>query len=193
MAQRNVTELLAGAVVLVVAVGFLGYAVANSGRTTSSGYTLNADFERIDGVSPGSDVRLAGVKVGRISATSIDPKTYQAHVAFTVQNDIKLPLDSSAEVTSDGLLGGKFLSLVPGGDEKMLADGGKVTITQSAVSLEGLLGKFIFSVGDLSSNVQKSLRENQKPMSASSPDASSSAPPGGLAPGKAPQLLPPLK
>lgn len=163
MAGRNVTELLAGAVVLAVAMGFLGYAVANTGRTTTSGITLNASFERIDGIGPGSDVRLAGVKVGRITATSIDPKTYQAQVQFTLDASIRLPTDSSAEIASDGLLGGKVLALVPGGDDKMLGNGGKLRITQSAVSLEQLLGKFIFSVSDLSSNVQKSLRENQQP------------------------------
>jgi phospholipid/cholesterol/gamma-HCH transport system substrate-binding protein len=161
MAQRNVSELLAGAVVLAVAVGFLGYAVVHTGRTAASGYTLSANFDRIDGLSPGSDVRIAGVKVGRITEASIDPKTYQAQIKFTVQPDVKLPTDSSAEISSDGLLGNKVLSLVPGGDDKMLPDGGRVQITQSAVSLEQLLGKFIFSVGDLSSNVQKSLKENQ--------------------------------
>ena len=62
---------------------------------------------------------------------------------------------------SDGLLGGKALTIVPGGDDKMLADGGQIKITQSAASLEQMLGKFIFSVSDLSSNVQKSLKENQ--------------------------------
>jgi len=163
MAQRNLSELVAGGVVLAVAVGFLGYAVANTGRSASSGYRLQANFERIDGLSPGSDVRLAGVKVGRVVTTRIDPKTYQAQISFSVQDDVKLPTDSSAEITSDGMLGGKVLSLVPGGDDKMLADGGQITITQSAVSLEQLLGKFIFSVGDLSSNVQKSLKENQAP------------------------------
>ncbi len=136
MAQRNLTELVAGAVVLMVAAGFLGYAVANTGRTTIHGYTLRAKFERIDGLSAGSDVRLAGVKVGSILATSVDPKSYQATVMFSVQPSLRLPTDSSAEISSDGLLGGKTLALVPGGDEKMLADGAEVTITQSAVSLE---------------------------------------------------------
>jgi phospholipid/cholesterol/gamma-HCH transport system substrate-binding protein len=169
MAGRNMTELLAGAVVLAVAVGFLGYAVANTGRTTSSGITLNASFERIDGIGPGSDVRLAGVKVGRISSTSIDPKTFQAQVAFTVDASIRLPADSSAEIASDGLLGGKVLSLVPGGADKTLLDGGRLQITQSAVSLEQLLGKFIFNVSDLSANVAKSLKENQKPAEGAAP------------------------
>jgi phospholipid/cholesterol/gamma-HCH transport system substrate-binding protein len=163
MAQRNLAELVAGGVVLAVAVGFLGYAVAHTGRSTVSGYTLTAKFERIDGVSIGSDVRLAGVKIGNVTAARIDPQSYQAIVTFSVQPGVKLPKDSSAEITSDGLLGGKFLSLVPGGDEKMLVDGGQVTITQSAVSLEQLLGKFIFSVTDLASNVQKSMKTTEAP------------------------------
>src|SRR5438445_331736 len=82
------------------------------------GTRLVAKFDRIDGLSVGSDVRVAGVKVGSISATAVDPKTFQANVAFTVQPSLKIPRDSSAEVTSDGLLGGKFIALVPGGDDK---------------------------------------------------------------------------
>jgi phospholipid/cholesterol/gamma-HCH transport system substrate-binding protein len=163
MAQRNLTELVAGAVVLLVAAGFLGYAVAHTGRSRISGYTLNARFQRIDGLAIGADVRLAGVKVGTVNATRIDPATYLAVVSFSVEPGLKLPLDSSAEVTSDGLLGGKFLALAPGGDDKMLPDGGTVTITQSAVSLEQLLGKFIFNVNDLTDAVQKQLKERAAP------------------------------
>jgi phospholipid/cholesterol/gamma-HCH transport system substrate-binding protein len=137
-------------VVLVVAAGFLGYAVANTGRTPVSGYSLHARFDRIDGLAVGSDVRLAGVKMGSVTSARVDPQTFQAEVVFTVQNAVKLPRDSSAEVTSDGLLGGKYLSLVPGGDEQTLAAGSAVTITQSSISLEQLLGKFIFSVSSLS-------------------------------------------
>ena len=151
MAQRSLAETLTGAVVLVVAVGFLSYAVANTGRTPVSGYSLLARFDRIDGLAVGADVRVAGVKVGSITAARVNPQTFQAEVAFTVQNAVKLPRDTSAEITSDGLLGGKYLSLVPGGDDRMLAAGGIVTITQSAISLEQLLGKFIFSVTSLSS------------------------------------------
>ena len=161
MAQRNLTELLAGAVVLVVALGFLGYAVANTGRSSGSGITLTARFDRIDGLAIGSDVRLAGVKVGAVRTAVIDPKTYQAVVTFSVQSGLNLPKDSSAEIASDSLLGGKILSLVPGGDDKTLVDGSSVTITQSSVSFEQILGKFIFSVSDLSANVQKSLDQNK--------------------------------
>ncbi|MCX7384124.1 MAG: outer membrane lipid asymmetry maintenance protein MlaD [Alphaproteobacteria bacterium] len=159
MAQRNLTELLAGAAVLLVAAGFLGYAVANTGRTPVSGYALHARFDRIDGLAVGSDVRLAGVKIGTVTSAGIDPKTFQATVNFTVLATLKLPKDSSAEITSDGLLGGKFLSIVPGGDDKVLASGGEVTITVSAISFEQLLGKFIFNVSDLTSSVQKQLQQ----------------------------------
>ena len=161
MAQRNLTELIAGAAVLLVAAGFLGYAVANTGRATVSGMTLHAKFERIDGLAVGSDVRLAGVKVGNVTATRVDPTTYQAVVTMTLQSGLKLPRDSSAEVSSEGLIGGKSIAIVPGGDDKHLADGGDFTITQSAASLEQLLGKFIFGVGELSSNVQRMLDTNK--------------------------------
>jgi phospholipid/cholesterol/gamma-HCH transport system substrate-binding protein len=155
MAQRNGAELVAGAVVLAVAAGFLWYAVANTGRSVGGGYDLHARFDRIDGMPVGSDVRIAGIKVGSIVAARINPQSYQADVEFTVQSDVKLPKDSSAVVTSDGLLGGKYLSLEPGGDTTMLASGGEITLTQSSISIEQLLGKFIFSAGNLSSGSQK--------------------------------------
>lgn len=163
MAQRDLTELVAGAAVLLVAAGFLGYAVANTGRGAVSGHSLKARFDRIDGLVVGSDVRLAGVKVGSVTDTRIDPATFQAIVTISVQPGLRLPKDSSAEIGSDGLLGGKTIALVPGGDDKMLVDGGEFAITQSALSLEQLLGKFIFGVNDLSANVQKQLDQNAKP------------------------------
>jgi phospholipid/cholesterol/gamma-HCH transport system substrate-binding protein len=149
MAKRNFAEVASGAVVLVVAFGFLGYAVVHSGRSAASGYELLAKFDHIDGLAVGSDVRLAGVKVGSVLSARIDPASYQAVVALSVQNDVKLPADSSAEITSDSLLGGEYLSLSPGGDSRMLQPGQAITITQGAVSLEQLLGKFIFSVTDM--------------------------------------------
>jgi phospholipid/cholesterol/gamma-HCH transport system substrate-binding protein len=155
MARRNAAEVLAGLMVLLVAAGFLAYALATSGAAGVPGYPLTAEFDRIDGLGVGSDVRMAGVKVGSVTGTSIDSKTYLAVVGFTVQKDIQLPKDSSAAIASQSLLGGKYLSLVPGGSETMIPSGGRVTITQGSVSLEDLLGKFIFSVTDLVSSLQK--------------------------------------
>ncbi len=192
MAKRNISELAAGAAVLLVAGGFLVYAVANTGHAQSGGDTLHAAFDAIDGLSTGSDVRLAGVKVGAVTATAIDDKTFQAKVAFSVPPSIHLPTDSSAQITSDGLLGGKYLSLVPGGSSNAIPNGGTVAITQSTVSLEQLLGKFIFSVTDLASNVQKQLKQNAPGSVGSGPAGSGSAGPDAGAPlGKLPDAAPP--
>jgi phospholipid/cholesterol/gamma-HCH transport system substrate-binding protein len=146
MHRRSILEVVIGALVLLVAAGFLAYAIANSGRSTGSGYTLYARFDHIDGLGVGNDVRLAGVKIGSVSEERIDSRTFQAIVGFSVRDDIKLPKDSAAIITSESLLGGKYLSLQPGGDEVVLQPGQMVTITQGSVSLEELLGKFIFSM-----------------------------------------------
>jgi phospholipid/cholesterol/gamma-HCH transport system substrate-binding protein len=146
MNRRSIAEVLTGAVVLLVAAGFLAYAVANSGRTAGTGYPLLARFDHIDGLGVGSDVRLAGVKVGSVTEERIDPQSFQAVVRLSVRDDLKLPKDSAAIITSESLLGGKYLSLQPGGDEATLQAGQTITITQSSVSLEELLGKFIFSM-----------------------------------------------
>ncbi len=169
MARRSAAEVLAGLLVLVVAAGFLAYALATSGAASVPGYTLSAQFDRIDGLTMGSDVRMAGVKVGAVTATYIDPKTYMAVVDFTVQKNIELPTDSSAAIASQSLLGGKYLALVPGGSEQMIPPGGQVTITQGSVSLEDLLGKFIFSVTDLVSSLQKPGGQKAPPASGSAP------------------------
>lgn len=144
--RRGVAEILTGAAVLVVGAGFLAFAVSHSGRGSVGGYPLTARFDRIDGLAVGSDVRIAGVKVGSVTETQIDPRSFLAVVTLTVRHDIQLPRDSSAEVTSESLLGGKYLSLTPGGDEAILKPGQTISITQSSISLEQLLGKFIFSL-----------------------------------------------
>ena len=151
MRRRGIGEILTGAVVLLAAAAFLVYAVAHSGRSTTSGYTLYAKFDHIDGLGVGSDVRIAGVKVGTVNEERIDPQSFQAVVSLSVRDDIKVPKDSAAIITSESLLGGKYLSLQPGGDETMLQPGQTITITQGSISLEDLLGKFIFSM----TNTQK--------------------------------------
>jgi phospholipid/cholesterol/gamma-HCH transport system substrate-binding protein len=149
MGRHGVAETLTGALVLVVAVVFLAYAVAHSGRTAGSGYTLHAQFDHVDGLAVGGDVRIAGVKVGTVTDEQINPKTFAAIVSMTVRDDIQLPKDSGASIVSESLLGGKYISLSPGGDEAVLKPGQTITVTQSSVSLEELLGKFIFSVTSL--------------------------------------------
>jgi phospholipid/cholesterol/gamma-HCH transport system substrate-binding protein len=145
MPKHNPAEVAAGAAVLLVAGGFLAFALANTGRGLGGGgMALNAAFDHVDGLSPGAEVRIAGVKVGSIETITLDPKTYEADVTFTVQKGIKLTDDSSATVSTDGLLGGKYLAVATGGDEKILKSGDSITITQGSVNLEALIGKYIF-------------------------------------------------
>ncbi len=152
MQGRSLAEVATGAVILAVALLVLGYAVVNSGRGTvggGEGTRLTARFDRIDGLSNGADVRIAGVRGGTVTDARIDPQTFSAELTLRVDSGLRLPDDTSAEVTSEGLLGGRYVSLVPGGSDKVLADGGRITQTQGSVSLESLLGRFIFSVTQL--------------------------------------------
>lgn len=144
---RNVVETVLGGVVLVVAIGFFGWAYGRSSVGDPGGYTLVAKFDRIDGLPMGADVRVSGIKVGKVLDQSLDPQTYRAQVRFSVMSDVELPTDSSAAVVSSGLLGGKYVALVPGGDDQLLKDGGEITLTQSSVNIEDLIGKYIFSQG----------------------------------------------
>jgi phospholipid/cholesterol/gamma-HCH transport system substrate-binding protein len=138
-------EIATGASVLLVAGAFLVYAVANTGQKFGvEGYMLHANFDHVDGLSVGSDVRIAGVKIGSIQSIHLDPKTYLANVTFNVATFVKLSDDSSATVSTDGLLGGKYLALADGGSDKTLRPGGQITITQGTVNLEALIGKYIF-------------------------------------------------
>ena len=155
--RRSVSELAAGSLVLLATVGFIAYAAGHTGRSETGGTRLVAQFDNVGSIGPGADVKIAGVKVGSVTGSSIDPATFQAKLTFTVQANIKVPADSSATISTGGLLGGAFVTLSPGGSDKTLTDGQTVGITQSATNLEDLLGKFIFNVGSLADATQKSL------------------------------------
>ena len=143
--KNNALETIMGAVVLVVAAFFLTFAYRSSGYHDQGGQLFTARFDRVDGLQVGSDVRVSGVKVGIVKEISVDPKTFLAQVTMSVTNTVLLPKDSSAEIITDGLLGGKYLALVPGGDEVNLKSGDMITHTQSSVSLEAMIGQLIFS------------------------------------------------
>jgi phospholipid/cholesterol/gamma-HCH transport system substrate-binding protein len=144
MPRRSVADVLTGAAVLLVAVGFLAFAIVHSGRTVAQGYKLKAQFDAIDGLNVGADVRIAGVKVGSVTDERLDTATFLALVGFSVRDGVQLPKDTSATITSESLLGGKYLALAPGGDEALLKPGDTITITQGSISIEQLVGKYIF-------------------------------------------------
>jgi len=178
MARRNAAEVLTGLVVLAVAGGFLTYAVAHSGQSSiGAGYPLFARFDNVAGLNVGAPVRLAGVQVGRVDSETVDPKTYLAVVGMTLRQGLEIPKDSSVVVSSESLLGGEYLSIQPGADEKMLQAGQRFTITQGAVSIEQLLGKFIFSATSIVSSMGSGTQPGKSAPPTTSPGSASG---GGL-------------
>ncbi|MFM2045632.1 MAG: outer rane lipid asymmetry maintenance protein MlaD [Pseudomonadota bacterium] len=163
--SRNVIETVMGGVVLVVAGFFLFVAYTSADVGGVTGYSVTARFSSTGGLAAGADVRISGVKVGTVTDATLDKATYQAVVTMQIDPMVRLPIDTSAAIASESLLGGRFLQLQPGAEEEMLADGGTIDYTQSAVNLEELLGRFIFS---------------------SSGGSGSSAAPAGEAPAEAP-------
>jgi len=145
---RNLVETLLGAVVLVVAGLFVVFAYSTTNVRPVRGYEVIAKFERIDGLTTGSDVKLSGIKVGTIVEQKLEPETYLAVVRMSIESSIKLPTDTVAQVVSEGLLGGNFIALVPGGADKMIPAGGEIKFTQAPVNIVQLLGKFIFGAGE---------------------------------------------
>lgn len=143
--KRNLIETIMGAVVIAVAVFFFVFAYTTADIRTVPGYLVTAKFDRIDGINLGSDVRLSGIKVGTVTAQILDPDDYLAKVTLSIDHKVKLPVDTSASITADGLLGSKYLNLSPGGAEKMLKPGDEIGITQGSIDMFAIIGKLIFS------------------------------------------------
>jgi len=141
---ENRTEVLTGAAVLAIAVGFVLYATQGTDLTGQAGsYPLMASFRSVEGITIGSDVRLAGVKVGTITDLRLNPQTYFADAVISVQDTLQLPTDSAILISSEGLLGGNFVEIVPGGAPDNLAPGDEIEDTQGSVSLISLLMAFV--------------------------------------------------
>ncbi|WP_417318328.1 outer membrane lipid asymmetry maintenance protein MlaD [Emcibacter sp.] len=140
--RNNLVETLVGGVVLVIAASFLYFAYTHANLTSNGGVHLKAKFDKIDGLVVGSDVRVSGIKVGSVVKQYIDSDTFMAVVEFTVNPDINIPEDTFAKITAEGLLGGNYLALDPGGSDEFLQDGDEILDTQGSVDLLGLLDKF---------------------------------------------------
>lgn len=141
-------ETLTGGLVIAVAVAFFVYAYqAVSLKSAAGSYTIAAKFDQVDGISTGSDVRLSGIKIGTVVASRLNPETFEAELTLAIIPSIRLPEDSSARITTEGLLGGTYIALQPGGSENFLAQGDTIQYTQSAVDLMSLIGKTVFGQG----------------------------------------------
>lgn len=143
--SHSPTEVLAGTLVLAATGAFLFYASQFVGASGAGGgaYPLTASFRSAEGIGVGTDVRLAGVKIGSVTDMELDPATFRAETTFSIRQDVLLPDDTAVIVASEGLLGGNFIELLPGGSPFNLEPGSEILDTQSAVSLLTLLLRYV--------------------------------------------------
>ena len=146
--KSNLLETLIGAAVVAVAAAFFFFAYHGAGLTgAANGYHVLAQFDNISGVSVGTDVRVAGIKVGTVVGQTLDPKSFQAKIDMLLQPQFELSDDTSARVTSEGLLGATFVSLQPGGSDSKLKNGSEIAYTQGSVDMWSLISQAMFSKG----------------------------------------------
>ncbi len=139
MSRAGAFETIVGLIVIAVAVAFLWYAAGVSGdRARVADYQLDAVFGRVDGLSVGADVKIAGISVGEVSGSVLDPATYEATVSMSINRDVQVPDDSVAKIVSDGFLGGAHVSIEPGASEEYFQEGDRITITRGSVDLLNL-------------------------------------------------------
>ena len=142
--RQNTTEAIVGGLVLVTALGFLAFTLRSTGYSVGgSNYELTASFRSVEGITAGSDIRLAGVKIGTVSDISLNPVTFRGETTLAIQSAIAIPADSAVVIASEGLLGGNFVEIVPGGALDNFEAGAEIEDTQGAVSLISLLLKFV--------------------------------------------------
>ncbi|HMA14965.1 MAG: outer membrane lipid asymmetry maintenance protein MlaD [Bacteroidota bacterium] len=154
--RRNMIETVMGAVVLLVAVFFIVFAFRSAGlNADGDGYRVTVEFSDASGLAAGTDVRLAGVKIGTVLEQHLNPDTYYAVVTLGISQSVRLPSDSSARIIPDGLLGGNYVALEPGGDDAFIEDGGRITYAQGSINVVDLLGRFIFSAADAANDAGK--------------------------------------
>ena len=147
--RENRTETLVGAVVLAAAIGFGVYAAKAAGiGNATQGYELTASFRSVEGITAGTDIRLAGVKIGQISDLTLNPDTFRADVTLAFADGVAIPNDSAVAIASEGILGGSFVEIVPGGSLDNFAPGEEIEDTQGAISLISLLLKFVTGEGE---------------------------------------------
>lgn len=147
--NKKPVETIMGIVVLLIAVLFLAFAYRVSDLQVVKGYELSARFFKVGGLNIGSDVRINGVKIGTVTSQKLSNEDYMVDVVLSIASNIKLPDDSVVSITSDGLMGNKFVKIVPGHSQKTLQNGDQIAKTQDFETLEDLIGKFIFkATGD---------------------------------------------
>lgn len=150
--RDNFIEALVGLLVVLLAAWFVFFAWQRTGGEIRDSITVTALFPAANGVSVGTDVRVAGLKVGQVTGHRLDPQSYQAQLTLALDRDVRIPADSSAAITSEGLLGGNYIALLPGGSQTPLKNGDAILDTQGSVDMMGLVGSLINRSGSGGSN-----------------------------------------
>lgn len=151
--KDSAVETAIGAIVIAIAAVFFFFVYSTTDRGTArGGYRVSAEFDNVGAINVGTDVRLAGIKVGSVVAQELDPDTYQARLTLAIDPKLKLANDTTAKVSSEGLLGAPYIALEPGGGENLIADGGQIEITQGAVDFWKLVSESMFSKPEESSS-----------------------------------------
>ena len=145
--SRNTIETVMGAVVLIVAGVFLWMAYAVTNIQSSDGTMITAEFGGIGGLNVGDDVRISGIKIGKVTDTNLNTQTFGATVTLSIDPSISLPADSAARIAASSLLGGNHVEILPGFEDDMIPSGGMIYDTRDPVNLTDLLGKAVFSGG----------------------------------------------
>jgi phospholipid/cholesterol/gamma-HCH transport system substrate-binding protein len=144
--KDSAVETLIGAVVIAIAAAFFFFVYTTTDRgSAGSGYRVRAEFDNIGAVNVGTDVRMAGIKIGSVVAQELDPETYQARITMAIDPKVKLADDTTAKVSSEGILGAPYIALEAGGSETYIADGGEIAITQGAIDLWKLVSEALFN------------------------------------------------
>jgi phospholipid/cholesterol/gamma-HCH transport system substrate-binding protein len=146
--HRKITDVWVGLFVVLGVVALLFLALKAGNMSTISfakTYAITGKFDNIGGLKPQAPVKSAGVVVGRVGAINFDDKSYQALVRIDLQTAYKFPKDSSLKILTAGLLGEQYVGIEPGGDTNNLADGDRISHTQSAAVLEDLINQFIYN------------------------------------------------
>jgi len=142
--RRSLLDLAVGVFVLlgILALGWLSIRLGKVDFVGGHNYTVTADFPSAGGLKSGSSIEIAGVEIGRVSAVQL--ANYQARVVMSIRNGVKLTEDSIASIKTRGLIGEKFINLSPGGSDRIIKPGGKITEVEPPIDLEELLSKYVF-------------------------------------------------
>lgn len=151
MLNQKLVQTIVGFFMLLGIFALLFLALKVSGLTHAfddNGYNITANFQNVGSLKPRAPITVAGVKVGYIEGIKLNPSSYEATVTLHIYNKFNdLPLDTSASIYTEGLLGSNYISLSPGYDTQMLHNGSKIQKTHSALILENLIGQFMYKVG----------------------------------------------